>query len=199
MGTKLSRTIGGAEEETVDKLIPFLRDNFELCCELIPEKEELSPEQFVLHMKRWNKVLTISFVPLSHSSNAHSKDGSGLLQVGCDQMIISKAESIQQARFFLLSFLLLSYFGVLQIKRRIGERFGVPVPRVMLSKPFRSLLSQLSTVLEAVQSVHWVREKGRSKTNLSLFCFHSNHFRMLIPKALPPKVPGKESWCFWLF
>jgi hypothetical protein len=52
-------------------------------------------------------------------------------------MIVSKSDSIQS------------------IKNRIADRFGVPRERLMISKPFRSLLAQLSSVLEAVQSVHW--------------------------------------------
>ncbi len=56
MGTKLSRTIGNEDDDLVEKAIPHLRDGFELCCESIPEKEALKPEEFVLHMKRWNKV-----------------------------------------------------------------------------------------------------------------------------------------------
>ena len=52
-------------------------------------------------------------------------------------MIVSKSDSIQF------------------IKNRIADRFGIPRERLMISKPFRSLLAQLSSVLEAVQSVHW--------------------------------------------
>jgi hypothetical protein len=109
----------GDDDVLVEKAIPHIRDAFELCCETMAEKDTLGPDDFILHVKRWNK------------------DGSGLLQQGCDQMVVSRTATIQQ------------------IKYAISDRFGVPVERVMLSKPFRSLLAQLSTVLEAVQSVHW--------------------------------------------
>ncbi len=119
MGTKLSRTVLGDDDMLVEKAIPHIRDGFELCCETMAEKDTFGPDDFILHVKRWNK------------------EGSGLLQQGCDQMVVSRTATIQQ------------------IKNGIAGRFGVPVERVMLSKPFRSLLAQLSTVLEAVQSVHW--------------------------------------------
>ena len=118
IGVKLSRTVLG-DELTVEKAIPHLRDGFELCVESVDGPDKMSGDDFVLHVKRWNK------------------DGSGLVQTGCDQLVVSRTETIQQ------------------IKLKIATMFQLPVERVMLSKPFRSLLSQLSTVLEAVQSVHW--------------------------------------------
>lgn len=56
MGTKLSRTVANEDNDTVEKALVHLRDGFELCCESIPEKENLTQDQFVLHLKRWNKV-----------------------------------------------------------------------------------------------------------------------------------------------
>ena len=66
-----------------------------------------------------------------------NEKGEGLLQTGVDQFIVSKSCSVHG------------------VKKMIAERNQLPVTRIMLAKPLRSLLAQLSTVLEAVQSVHW--------------------------------------------
>lgn len=41
------------------------------------------------------------------------------------------------------------------MRAAIAQHAGLPEANVAISKPFRSLLSQLSTVLEAIQSVNW--------------------------------------------
>ncbi len=66
-----------------------------------------------------------------------NRDGSGQLQQGADELVVPKNSTL------------------FQVRELVAAHAGLPAERVVLSKPFRSLLAQLSTVLEAIQSVNW--------------------------------------------
>lgn len=66
-----------------------------------------------------------------------NKDGCGAVQKGIDELVVAKTWTLHQ------------------VKCAVADRFGLHVDKVLLSKPMRSLLAQLATVLEAIQSLNW--------------------------------------------
>lgn len=66
-----------------------------------------------------------------------NKDGSGELQAGQDEIVVHKNDTL------------------FQVRATIAQHCGIAADDIAISKPWRSLLSQLSTVVEAIQSVNW--------------------------------------------
>ena len=66
-----------------------------------------------------------------------NKDGCGTLEQGVQEIVINRSMTL------------------FEVKNLIAAKSGGPSERVLIAKPFRALLSQLATVLEAIQSVNW--------------------------------------------